>query len=68
MVWAKQCSRCSGDLYMDSDMYGTYIGCLQCGYILSDVEQFTLLNSREARQLVARQLVGGRTREVAKAA
>ena len=53
---------------MDSDMYGTYIGCLQCGYILSDVEQFTLLNSREARQLVARQLVGGRTREVAKAA
>ena len=48
MLWSKRCSRCSGDLYMDADMYGTYTDCLQCGYILSDMEQFVLLHPRKA--------------------
>jgi hypothetical protein len=48
MVWPKRCSRCRGDLYKDGDMYGTYIDCLQCGYILSDMEQFALLHPRKA--------------------
>lgn len=29
--WLKQCPKCSGDLYIDKDMYGTSITCLQCG-------------------------------------
>ena len=48
MVWSKRCSRCSGDLYMGADLYGTYIRCLQCGYILSDMEQIALLHPRKA--------------------
>jgi hypothetical protein len=27
----KACPRCKGDLYLDSDAYGTYRKCLQCG-------------------------------------
>ncbi len=34
----KGCSRCRGDLYQGSDMYGDYIVCLQCGYYLPDGE------------------------------
>lgn len=63
MIWMKRCSRCRGDLYMDADMYGTFIGCLQCGYILPDVEQFVLLHPRTAHELV-----GAPERRVAKAA
>lgn len=32
-VWLKQCPRCDkGDLYLDNDMYGESIACLQCGW------------------------------------
>ncbi len=63
MLWTKKCSRCSGDLHMDSDMYGQYIDCLQCGYILSDIEQFTLLHPREVHRIT-----GEKERQMAKAA
>ncbi|MBI2867970.1 MAG: hypothetical protein HYX97_06520 [Chloroflexi bacterium] len=29
----KECPRCSGDLYTNSDSYGPYTECLQCGYM-----------------------------------
>ena len=29
----KGCQRCGGDIYLESDQYGTYITCLQCGAI-----------------------------------
>jgi len=32
MFWFKRCPRCSGDLYADSDQYGPYITCAQCGF------------------------------------
>ena len=29
----KACPRCGGDLHLESDMYGAYAQCLQCGYM-----------------------------------
>jgi hypothetical protein len=31
MVWLKACPRCLGDLISESDLYGSYVACLQCG-------------------------------------
>lgn len=32
MIKLKGCPRCQGDLYLNQDMYGKYLNCLQCGY------------------------------------
>jgi hypothetical protein len=32
MIQLKGCPRCRGDLYLNQDMYGKYLNCLQCGY------------------------------------
>ena len=39
MMWLKACSRCAGDLLLQSDFYGSYVACLQCGYILRPDEE-----------------------------
>ena len=39
MFWFKSCPKCHGDLYKDSDAYGTFISCLQCGHYLSQVQE-----------------------------
>jgi hypothetical protein len=31
MMWLKGCPRCHGDLVLESDYYGQYATCLQCG-------------------------------------
>lgn len=41
--WLKGCPRCGGDLTEESDMYGRYISCVQCGYILKQTEEMHLL-------------------------
>ena len=33
MMWLKGCPKCHGDLYLDSDGYGTFVECLQCGLL-----------------------------------
>ena len=30
-VQTKACKRCGGDLSLESDHYGTYLTCIQCG-------------------------------------
>ncbi len=40
------CPKCLGDIYVSSDIYGYYLECLQCGYILDD-NQF--VTEEEAR-------------------
>lgn len=30
--WFKSCPRCKGDLYEDTDFYGRFVSCIQCGY------------------------------------
>tara|TARA_Y100000310_G_scaffold281722_1_gene302409 strand:+ start:42746 stop:43051 length:306 start_codon:yes stop_codon:yes gene_type:complete len=37
-VYFKSCGRCQGDLVDDSDMYGKYRHCVQCGNYLTNNE------------------------------
>jgi len=32
MLYLKSCPRCTGDINADSDMHGTFLKCLQCGF------------------------------------
>ena len=38
MYWLKACHKCSGDLYQEPDIYGSYYRCLQCGRYSSKEE------------------------------
>ena len=31
MFWFKQCPRCRGDLVTESDRFGDFVTCMQCG-------------------------------------
>ena len=42
MFWLKRCPQCGGDLMDESDVYGTFIGCLQCGHRLTAAEERAL--------------------------
>ncbi len=33
MVYLRSCPKCLGDLTMGQDMYGSFISCLQCGFM-----------------------------------
>ena len=33
MIKFKVCPRCHGDLYLNEDVFGKYLNCLQCGYM-----------------------------------
>jgi hypothetical protein len=41
--WLKTCPRCHGDLREESDVYGKYVACVQCGYILPAEEEELLV-------------------------
>lgn len=41
--WLKNCPRCHGDLRAESDVYGKYVACVQCGYILRAEEEELLV-------------------------
>ena len=43
MFWLKGCPRCKGDLYEDTDKYGHYVSCLQCGYHCSKTQSYPSL-------------------------
>ena len=45
MMWLKACPRCRGDLVLDSDYYGNYVSCIQCGASL-DKSQKSVLQQR----------------------
>ena len=32
MFWFKRCPRCSGDLFEETDHFGIFVTCLQCGF------------------------------------
>jgi hypothetical protein len=38
MLWLKACKRCHGDLEPQSDLYGSYLHCIQCGAEFSEKE------------------------------
>jgi hypothetical protein len=33
MIWHKGCPRCHGDVWVESDIYGDYVTCVQCGML-----------------------------------
>lgn len=55
MMWLKSCPRCRGDLMLDSDYYGHYVSCIQCGASLDksqqDVVEQRLFVDRRAMEL-----------------
>ncbi len=42
MFWFKSCPKCHGDLYRDSDTFGTYIACMQCSHYLTEADEMCL--------------------------
>ena len=42
MFWFKSRPKCHGDLYRDSDNYGTYIACMQCSHYLTQADETRL--------------------------
>ena len=42
MFWFKGCPKCHGDLYSNSDVYGSYAACLQCSRYLTETEEAQL--------------------------
>jgi len=54
MFWFKACTRCGGDLFRETDTYGSYIACLQCSHYLTEAEEAQLkpLAPRRDRQPV----------------
>jgi hypothetical protein len=39
MLYLKACPRCHGDVELGSDMYGRFLACLQCGYVIDTREE-----------------------------
>ena len=40
MIYFKACPKCHGDLTMGQDGYGSFVSCLQCGF-MRDIEMRT---------------------------
>ncbi len=49
MYWLKACPRCAGDLRTEKDIYGAYVACIQCGYVLTSDEENRLHVTGELR-------------------
>lgn len=52
MFWLKLCPQCGGDLLEESDVHGTYIGCLQCGRMLTAAEEQKLKQTAKQQSRV----------------
>ena len=46
MFWLKGCPWCGGDLFSDTDMFGSYITCFQCSRDLNDADVAALQSRR----------------------
>ena len=46
MFWLKGCPWCGGDLFSDTDMFGSYITCFQCSRDLNEAEVAVLTARR----------------------
>ena len=57
MLFPKACPKCHGDMYLDRDVYGTFIECLQCG-LLRDVARTEISNRDSTPHLVGELLEG----------
>ena len=57
MMFFKTCPKCHGDMYVDRDVYGTFIECLQCG-LLRDVESSHVPNADSIPHVLGELLSG----------
>ncbi len=48
MLYLKACPRCSGDVKYERDVYGRYLECLQCGFLLSSKSEGTTASSEKS--------------------
>ncbi len=48
MLYLRSCPKCKGDMHADSDIYGTYRQCLQCGYLEDITEKAEKLGRPQA--------------------
>ena len=46
MFWLKGCPWCGGDLFSDTDLFGSYVTCFQCSRDLSEADVAVLLSRR----------------------
>jgi hypothetical protein len=42
-MWLRACPRCGGDLVSESDGYGRFVSCIQCGCVLSESQEGALI-------------------------
>lgn len=54
--WLKTCPRCRGDLREESDIYGKYVACVQCGYILRAEDEELLIATGQLEPELIREL------------
>jgi hypothetical protein len=48
---ARKCTKCGGNLYLDSDQFGWYEECLQCG-LISDLQKIVEVSNKPERVAV----------------
>jgi DNA-directed RNA polymerase subunit RPC12/RpoP len=48
MMYLRSCPRCGGDLQEESDKFGPYIACIQCGNHLTGREEVVVASSTAA--------------------
>jgi hypothetical protein len=48
---ARKCPKCGGNVYLDSDYFGWYEQCLQCGFV-SDLKNIAEVKNRFAKETV----------------
>ena len=48
MLYLKACPRCRGDVKYERDVYGRYLECLQCGFLLSSKSEETTASSEKS--------------------
>lgn len=49
MLWLKSCPRCRGDMVLESDFYGQYLSCIQCGNVLGERQARSVALGRAPR-------------------
>ncbi len=49
MIKFKLCPRCKGDLLLGEDLYGEYLTCIQCGYLMDlNLPELNITDDAEA--------------------
>ena len=50
MIFFKACPKCQGDLYLDRDVYGVFVKCVQCAMVRDTNDRKEALSVTPAKQ------------------